>query len=152
MGLLYQKIRRQGYMAAPPHNFSNRKADKQQKGKLLDEFIRQTGYTRKYALHLLTRWGKETFLMADGKPVKLKAGSAIRRRGAGGNRSADRGQLPPCGLFGRSSGTLMAGAFRLYRGCLHGTGEGLPYFFRVSAFTVIIGRQDKHPHYPRDST
>jgi hypothetical protein len=36
---------------------------------MLDEFIRQTGYNRKYALHLLTHWGKETFLTVEGKPM-----------------------------------------------------------------------------------
>jgi hypothetical protein len=39
-----------------------RKAGKKEKSKMLDEFIRHTGYNRKYALHLLTRWGKETFV------------------------------------------------------------------------------------------
>jgi hypothetical protein len=31
----------------------------------------------------LTGWGKETFLMVDGKPVKLKAGTPKRRTGGG---------------------------------------------------------------------
>jgi hypothetical protein len=46
-----------------------RTAGKTEKTKILDGFIRQTGYNRKYALHLLTHWGKETFLAVDGKPV-----------------------------------------------------------------------------------
>jgi hypothetical protein len=50
---------------------------------MLDEFVRHTGYNRTYALHLLTRWGKETFLTVDGKPVKLKAGTSKRRKGGG---------------------------------------------------------------------
>jgi hypothetical protein len=60
-----------------------RRAGKKEKSKMLDEFVRQTGYNRKYALHLLTHWGKETFLTVEGKPVKLKAGAAKRRKGSG---------------------------------------------------------------------
>jgi hypothetical protein len=60
-----------------------RKAGKKEKSKILDEFVRQTGYNRKYALHILTRWGKATFLTMDGKAVKLKAGTAKRRKGCG---------------------------------------------------------------------
>ena len=60
-----------------------RRAGKKEKSKMLDEFVRQTGYNRKYALHMLTHWGKETFLTVDGKPVKLKAGTAKRRKGGG---------------------------------------------------------------------
>jgi hypothetical protein len=60
-----------------------RQAGKKEKTKILDEFIRQTGYNRKYALHLLTHWGKEAFLTVDGKPVKLKAGTTKRRKGGG---------------------------------------------------------------------
>jgi hypothetical protein len=33
--------------------------------------------------NLMTHWGKETFLTVDGKPVKLKAGTAKRRKGGG---------------------------------------------------------------------
>jgi hypothetical protein len=60
-----------------------RQAGRKEKSKMLDEFIRQTGYNRKYALHLLTHWGKDTFLTVDGKPVKLRAGTAKRRKGGG---------------------------------------------------------------------
>ncbi|MDR1985794.1 MAG: transposase, partial [Treponema sp.] len=60
-----------------------RKAGKKEKSKMLDEFVRHTGYNRKYALHLLTHWGKDAFLTVDGKPVKLKAGTAKRRKGGG---------------------------------------------------------------------
>jgi hypothetical protein len=55
-----------------------RKAGKKEKSKMLDEFGRHTGYNRKYALHLLTHRGNETFLTVDGKPVKLKAGTTKR--------------------------------------------------------------------------
>jgi hypothetical protein len=60
-----------------------RRAGKKEKTKILDEFIRQTGYNRKYALHILTRWGKAVFTTADGKPVTIKAGTAKRRKGGG---------------------------------------------------------------------
>ena len=53
------------------------------KAEILDEFIRLTGYHRKYAMALLTLWGKTTLIMVDGKPVKLKAGTATRRKGGG---------------------------------------------------------------------
>jgi hypothetical protein len=55
---------------------------KEQTG-IMDEYIRLTGYHRKYALLLLTRWGQERFLTVDGKPVKLKGGTAKRRKGGG---------------------------------------------------------------------
>jgi hypothetical protein len=46
---------------------------------MLDELVRHTGYHRTYALPVLSRWGKETFLTVDGKPVKLKAGTTEQR-------------------------------------------------------------------------
>jgi hypothetical protein len=58
-------------------------ASRKEKTGVLDEYIRLTGYHRKYALLLLARWGKETFLTVDGKPVKLKAGTTKRRKGGG---------------------------------------------------------------------
>jgi hypothetical protein len=48
------------------------------KSKILDEFVQHTGYNRKYALHILTHWGKETFLTVDGKLVKLNTGTDKR--------------------------------------------------------------------------
>jgi hypothetical protein len=60
-----------------------RQSDRKTKSKILDEFVQATGYNRKYALHILTRWVKDSFLTADGKPVKLKAGTPKRRKGGG---------------------------------------------------------------------
>jgi hypothetical protein len=60
-----------------------RKAGKKEKTKILDEYTRQTGYHRKYAMQILSRRGKTVVAMADGKPVKIKAGTATRRKGGG---------------------------------------------------------------------
>ncbi|MDR0590100.1 MAG: transposase, partial [Spirochaetaceae bacterium] len=57
--------------------------NRKRKTEILDEYIRLTGYHRKYAMALLARWGKTTLIMVDGKPVKLKAGTAKRRKGGG---------------------------------------------------------------------
>jgi hypothetical protein len=53
------------------------------KTEILDEYTRLTGCRRKHAMALLVRWGKTTLIVADGKPVKLKAGTAKRRQGGG---------------------------------------------------------------------
>jgi hypothetical protein len=63
-----------------------RQADRKKKSGILDEYIRLTGCHRKHALAILKGWGEETFLMADGKPVKLKAGTA-----EGGGQKPARG-------------------------------------------------------------
>jgi hypothetical protein len=60
-----------------------RQANRKMKSGILDEYVRLTGYHRKYAMALLTGWGKTILTMADGKPVKLKAGTAKRRQGGG---------------------------------------------------------------------
>jgi hypothetical protein len=57
--------------------------NRKEKTGTLDEYIRLTGYHRKYALHILPRGGKEIFLTVDGKPIKLKAGTAKRWKGGG---------------------------------------------------------------------
>jgi hypothetical protein len=49
-----------------------------EKRRILDEFVASTGYNRKYASHLLARWGLSTFMMIDGKPVELTAGARKR--------------------------------------------------------------------------
>ena len=59
------------------------KAGKKEKSIILDEFIKNTGYNRKYALHILANWGKTTTVNLDGEAVKLKAAPSKRRKGGG---------------------------------------------------------------------
>jgi hypothetical protein len=61
-------------------------ADKKGKSTILDEFIRLTGYNRKYALHILTHWGKEKLTRIGGKLVKLKAEVPRKRKKREGKR------------------------------------------------------------------
>jgi hypothetical protein len=60
-----------------------RQADRKMKRGILDEYIRLTGYHRKYAMALLKGWGKTILMQVDGTPVKLKAGTTTRRKGGG---------------------------------------------------------------------
>jgi hypothetical protein len=62
-----------------------RTACKKEKSKILDEYVQTTGYNRKYALHLLTLWGKETRVKIDGKWIRLKAGASKKRKKRAGN-------------------------------------------------------------------
>jgi len=57
-----------------------RRADKKGKHQILDEFTRTTGYNRKYAIHLLTNWGKKKTVMIDGKPVQLVVGKPKKKK------------------------------------------------------------------------
>ena len=43
------------------------KATKKEKGKILDTLCKTTGYNRKYAMHLLSNWGKIKLVRIDGK-------------------------------------------------------------------------------------
>jgi hypothetical protein len=56
-----------------------RKADKAGKKRILDELTQTTGYNRKYAIHLLATWGKETVQLVDGAPVRLVVGAHRKR-------------------------------------------------------------------------
>ena len=55
------------------------KATKKEKGTILDTLCKATGYNRKYALHLLSNWGKVKLVRIDGKLIKLKAGNKKRK-------------------------------------------------------------------------
>jgi hypothetical protein len=57
-----------------------RKSDKKGKKTILDEFVRTTEYNRKYAIHLLSNWGKEQVRMVDGQAVKLVVGAPKKHK------------------------------------------------------------------------
>jgi hypothetical protein len=57
-----------------------RKSDRKGKKTILDEFVRMTGYNRKYAIHLLSNWGKEQVRMIDGQAVKLVVGAPKKHK------------------------------------------------------------------------
>lgn len=60
-----------------------RKASRKEKRSILDEFTRTTGYNRKYAIHILTHWGKTKLIRVNGKLVKLKAGPKEKTKRTG---------------------------------------------------------------------
>jgi hypothetical protein len=63
-----------------------RQATKKDKTAILDEFVKNTGYNRKYALRQLNAYGKTVNASVGGKPVKFK--TVKRRRPA--NRKGKR--------------------------------------------------------------
>ena len=64
-------------------------ADKKDKHRILDEYTKTTGYNRKYAIHLLSTWGKEQLHIIDGKPVKFIVGKPRKRKKRIGKRIYD---------------------------------------------------------------
>ena len=66
-----------------------RKSDKKGKKAILDEFVRTTGYNRKYAIHLLSNWGKEHVRIVDGQAVKLVVGAPKKHKKRKGKRIYD---------------------------------------------------------------
>lgn len=60
-----------------------RRASRIEKVRMLDEFVANTGYNRKYAITLLNGWGKKRSMVAGGKTVVIKAGTGKRRKGGG---------------------------------------------------------------------
>lgn len=56
-----------------------RKATKSEKGKILDEFTKTTGYTRKYAAWILAQWGKTLVVRTSGKVFRFKVGARVHR-------------------------------------------------------------------------
>jgi hypothetical protein len=57
-----------------------RKAGRKGKTKILDEFVENTGYCRKYALHILANWEKMHVVEIDGGRITLKAGKPKKRK------------------------------------------------------------------------
>jgi hypothetical protein len=63
-----------------------RRKDRKGKQQTLDEFCHTTGYHRKYAIHLLSNWGRESFRRVDGRVVRLIVGKPARRKRRIGRR------------------------------------------------------------------
>jgi hypothetical protein len=57
-----------------------RAASKKEKGHILNELTALTGYSRKYALHLLTWWGKTVQRVIDGTRLTIVIGSSRVRK------------------------------------------------------------------------
>ena len=51
-----------------------RRATKKEKSVLLNSYCKATGYNRKYAIRILSVWGKVHLVRIDGKLIRLKAG------------------------------------------------------------------------------
>ena len=60
-----------------------RKASKAEKGRILDEFVKTTGYTRKYAAWVLAHWGMTVLAHDGGKLVRYRVGTAFHRSRSG---------------------------------------------------------------------
>lgn len=61
-----------------------RVAPRVEKQQILDEFVANTGYHRKYAIRILNRWGKKTMVVDNNRVTIIKAG--VRKRVKGGGR------------------------------------------------------------------
>ncbi len=57
-----------------------RRSAKKKKGKILDEFIASTKYTRKYGSWILRNWGKRKIVRLDGELVELVVGRPRKKR------------------------------------------------------------------------
>ncbi len=62
---------------------------KRDKQRILDEFTQLTGYHRKYAIHLLSTWGKECIQWIHGQRVRFVVGAPRRRKKREGRRVYD---------------------------------------------------------------
>ncbi len=56
-----------------------RKATKAGKGRILDEFVETTGYTRKYAAWVLAHWGMTVLSRSSGEPIRYRGGTPSHR-------------------------------------------------------------------------
>jgi hypothetical protein len=57
-----------------------RAGSKKEKGVILGEYLKLTGYNRKYAIHLLANVGKEQWVKDKGKAVRVKAEHKKRKK------------------------------------------------------------------------
>jgi hypothetical protein len=55
-------------------------AGRKDKTKILDEFVGNTGYCRKYALHILANWDKTHIVAIDGEMLKVTAAKSKKRK------------------------------------------------------------------------
>jgi hypothetical protein len=62
-------------------------ASKKEKGHILNELTALTGYSRKYALHLLSWWGKTAQRVIDGTRLKIVIGLPGYARNAPARKS-----------------------------------------------------------------
>lgn len=60
-----------------------RRSDRKQKTAILDEFIKTTGYRRKYAIHLLANWGKRKTRVIDRELVSVVVGRPKKQKRVG---------------------------------------------------------------------
>lgn len=60
-----------------------RRSDRKHKTAILDEFVKTTGYRRKYAIHLLANWGKSKTRIIDGELVNIVVGRPKKRKRVG---------------------------------------------------------------------
>ena len=56
-----------------------RRAGKKEKSTILCEFLRLTGYNRKYAIHILANWGKRKEVVVNGKRIVAIAGRRTKK-------------------------------------------------------------------------
>jgi hypothetical protein len=57
-----------------------RSTDKKGKNAILDEFTKVTGYNRKYAIFLLSQWGKEQVKVLNGEAIRFVVGRSEKRK------------------------------------------------------------------------
>ena len=57
-----------------------RQATKKGRSQILDEFVRQTHFKRKYASWLLRNWGRRVFAWVDGQPIRIVVGAPRIKR------------------------------------------------------------------------
>ncbi|MDR2795435.1 MAG: hypothetical protein LBB47_01840, partial [Spirochaetaceae bacterium] len=82
------------------------KAGKKEKGLILDQYVRLTGYNRKYAVRLLSKpvAGKTVMTVIDGKTVVYKAEKSRALKTDWENLSTHGKRLPASKLCGDFTG------------------------------------------------
>jgi hypothetical protein len=99
-----------------------RDAGKKEKSVILNEFVQTTGYSRKYAIHILKNYGKKCTAIIDGKPVEIIASAKERRKGGGRKPKYGDDVIDVVRkiweFFDYQCGTLLAPMIRLMLECL----------------------------------